>query len=97
MALVDVAADLTVSIGGRTVRIHGENNDLAVDADSWRPLLALRSVRRLVTSVRGVVPFADGRLRVKVRQVPVLTVRLEGDRQHTRVHPLGLIRSFWGR
>ena len=97
MALVDVAADLTVSIGGRTVRIHGENNDLAVDADSWRPLLALRSVRRLVASVRGTPPFADGQLRVQVRGVPVLTVRLQGDRQRTRIHPLGMLRSLLGR
>ena len=97
MPAITVAADLTVSISDHTIRIHGENSDLAVDADSWRPLLRMRSARRLVDTVRGTFPLGTGCLRVKVRSVPVITIRLDRDRLSPRPHPLGVIRSLLRR
>ena len=34
---IDFDADITASHAGHEIRIHGEGNDISVDAESWAP------------------------------------------------------------
>lgn len=96
IAALDVAADLTVSVGDGTIRIRGERNQLAVNADSWRLLLRLRSFVGTLESARGMFPPGDGDVVVCVGEIAVATIRFRGSRRRIRPHPLGVIRSLFG-
>ena len=94
---LDVAADLTVSVGDGTIRVHGEHSSLAVNADSWRSLLRMRSFAAPLESVRGLFPPGDGDVRVCVRGIAVASIRFTESGRRVRPYPLGVIRSFFGR
>ena len=94
---LDIAADLTVSVGDGKIRVHGEHSRLAVNADSWRSLLRMRSFAATLESFRGVFPPGDGDVLVSVRGIEVASIRLRGSRRRLRPHPLGVIRSLLGR
>lgn len=94
---IDIAADLTVSVDDETIRIHGERSSLAVDADSWRPLLRARSLSRPIESMRRMLPAGDGEILVTVRGISVVSIRFRGHRRHLRFHPLGIVRSLFAR
>ena len=93
---IEVDADLTASHDGHEIRIHGRSNALAVDADSWSPLLKLRKLRP--GPVSGVLSQAipdRGSLKVSVRGSMVCSIRCEEGTLRRRFHPVGIIRSLF--
>ena len=93
---IEVDADLTASHDGHEIRIHGKSNALAVDADSWVPLLKLRKLRPGPGSgmISRAIP-GRGSLEVSVRGSMVCSIRCEEGIIRRRFHPIGIIRSLF--
>jgi len=92
-----IEADVTASVGDHEIRIHGEREEFAVDASSWAPLLDLRRIQSNHDfRLNGLAPQQACTVKVRVRGKTVATLRLDAGRIRRRVHPLGVIRSFFG-
>lgn len=90
-----IEADVTASVDGHVVRIHGEGEQVAVDASSWTPLLKLWASRSaLGFPIPGPLLEQTGTLTTRVRGTTVLTLRLGSGRIRRRLHPLGVFRSL---
>ena len=94
---IQVAADISASRGGDTIHIHGSGNTLTLDTDAWAPILDLGKTTSSLSFEGLPVPTPDLDLEINVRGSKVCLVRLRDGRVHRKIHPIGLIKSFFRR
>ncbi len=94
---IEISADLEIALSDGMIRIHGEQNRLVVDADSWGSLLKMKRFSRLLDSARGAFPPGDGDVELRVRTVSVVSLRFRESHRRFRIHPLGIIKSLFVR
>ena len=94
---IQIDADITASQDGHEIRIHGKGNQLAVDADSWTPVLRLRRLHSRSRLPLPSLPPSTASITIKVRGSTVLTIDNDVRGMRRKLHPMGIIRSLLRR
>ena len=94
---IDFDADITASHAGHEIRIHGEGNDISVDAESWTPVLQLRRLgNQLKARLPGGAPPPFS-IKITIRGSKVCSIRSDSGTLKRKIHPWGILRSLIGR